>query len=98
MQSSGHVESQGLLSLFLSPCWKTWTCPGQSWMLGLWKKPMWMLDSPWQHVQRCNKRGRVCCHDGTVAPGELTFHISQVSRKGQEWWTSSVQKLSPCPG
>src|SRR5882724_11155822 len=45
MQSSGHAESQGLLSLFLSLCWKTWTCPDQPWTLGLWRKPSWILDS-----------------------------------------------------
>src|SRR5882724_9822566 len=42
MQSSGHTESRGLLSLFLSLCWKTWTCPDQTWMLGLWRKPSWI--------------------------------------------------------
>ena len=30
MQSSGHAESRGLLSLFLSPSWWTRTSPNQS--------------------------------------------------------------------
>src|SRR5882672_3727109 len=38
-QSSGRAESRGLLSLFLHPCWKTWTYPAQCWKLGLWRKP-----------------------------------------------------------
>src|SRR5882724_1553854 len=51
MQSLGHAESQGLLSLFSNPCWKTQTCPDQAWMLGLWQKPSWILDSLWRDVQ-----------------------------------------------
>src|SRR5882724_6833612 len=98
MLSLGHVESPGLLSLFLSPCWKTQTCSDQTWTLRLWRNLSWIFDSPWQCVQLCHKRGKVCCLDGTDAPVELAFHLSQVSKKGQEWWTSSVQKLSPCPG
>ena len=35
MQSSGHAESRGLLSLFLNPCWKMWICPDQTWTLRL---------------------------------------------------------------
>jgi len=46
-QSLGCAESQGLLSLFLNPCWRTWICPDQTWMLGLWQRPSWILDSPW---------------------------------------------------
>src|SRR5882724_3141619 len=49
-QSSGHVESRGLLSLFSSLCWKMQTCPDQTWTLGLWQKLSWILDSLWQHV------------------------------------------------
>src|SRR5882724_559568 len=98
MQSSGHAESRGLLSLFLNPCRKMWICPDQTWMLGLWQKLSWILDSPWRHVQRCHKRGKVCCQDGAVSPGELAFHPSRVSKKGWEHWASSVQKWSPCPG
>src|SRR5882724_10684751 len=93
-QSSGHAESRGLLSLFSNPCRKMQICPDQTWTLGLWRKPSWILDSPWRHVQRCHKRGKVCCQDGAVSHGELAFHPSQVSKKGREWWTSSVQKLS----
>src|SRR5882724_3351353 len=98
MQSSGRAESQGLLSLFLNLCWKTQICPDQTWMLGLWWKPSCILDSLWRHVQRCHKRGKACCQDGADAPVELAFRLSQVSKKGQEWWTSSVRKRSPCPG
>src|SRR5882724_1860367 len=98
MQSSGHAESQGLLSLFLSLCWKTWTCPDQTLMLGLWRKPSWILDSLWRCVQQCHKRGKACCQDGADAPVELAFHLSRVLKKGREWWTSSVWKRSPCPG
>src|SRR5882724_1313061 len=97
-QSSGHVESRGLLSLFSNPCRKTWICPDQIWILGLWQKPSCILDSPWRHVQRWHKRGKACCQDGADAPVELAFHLSQVSKKGREWWTSSVRKRSPCPG
>src|SRR5882724_12373453 len=97
-QSLGHAESQGLLSLFSNPCWKMWICPDQTWTLGLWWKPSWILDSIWQYVQWCHKRGKACCQDGADVPVELAFHLSQVSKKGQEWWTSSVQKRSPCPG
>src|SRR5882724_12743131 len=61
MQPSGHVESRGLLSLFSNPCQKMQICPDQTWMLGLWRKLSWILDSPWQHVQRCHRRGKVCC-------------------------------------
>src|SRR5882724_3052338 len=46
-QSSGRAESQGLLSLFLNPCRKMQICPDQIWTLGLWRKPSWILDSPW---------------------------------------------------
>src|SRR5882724_4882433 len=46
-QSSGHAESQGLLSLFSNPCRKMWICPDQTWTLGLWRKLSWILDSPW---------------------------------------------------
>src|SRR5882724_801143 len=60
-QSSGRVESRGLLSLFLNPCQKTQICPDQTWMLGLWRKPSWILDSLWQHVQQCHRRGEACC-------------------------------------
>jgi len=35
---------------------------------------------------------------GAVSPGELAFRLSWVSRKGQEWWTSSVWKWNPCSG
>src|SRR5882724_807010 len=98
MQSLGHAESQGLLSLFSNLCQKTRICPDQTWTLRLWWKPSWILDSPWRCVRRCHKRGKVCCQDGAVSPGELAFHLSQVSRKGREWWTSSVQKWSPCSG
>src|SRR5882724_3737459 len=98
MQSSGHVESRGLLSLFSNLCRKMWICPDQTWMLGLWQKPNWILDSPWRRVLWCHRRGKACCQDSADVPVELAFHISQVSKKGQEWWTSSVQKRSPCPG
>src|SRR5882724_145498 len=98
MQSSGHAESRGLLSIFSNPCQKTQICPDQTWTLGLWWKPSWILDSPWWHVQWCHKRGKACCQDGADVPVELAFHLSQVLKKGQEWWTSSVLKLSPCPG
>src|SRR5882724_6950412 len=90
MQSSGHVESRGLLSPFLSACWKMWSCPDQTWMLRLWQKLSWILDSPWRHVQQCHKRGKACCQDSTDAPVELAFHLSQVLKKGWEWGTSSV--------
>ena len=46
-KSLGHVESQGLLSLFSNPCRKKQICPDQTWTLGLWWKPSWILDSPW---------------------------------------------------
>src|SRR5882724_3036572 len=59
MQSSGHVESRGLLSLFLNPCRKTQICPDHIWMLGLWRKLIWILESPWQHVQRCHKEAKL---------------------------------------
>src|SRR5882724_10412724 len=98
MQSLGCVESRGLLSLFLNLCWKMRICPDQTWMLGLWWKPSWILDSPWRHVQRSHKRGKACCQDGADAPVELAFRLSRVLKKGQEWWTSSVRKRSPCPG
>src|SRR5882724_13476536 len=94
MQSLGHAESQGLFSVFLSPCWKMWTCPDQTWMLGLWWKPSWILDSPWPRVQQCHRRGNTCCQDGTDIPAELAFCLSQVSKKGWEWRTSSVWKMS----
>src|SRR5882724_8047063 len=51
MQSSGRAESRGLLSLFSNLCRKTQICPDQTWMLGLWRKPSWILDSPWRRVQ-----------------------------------------------
>jgi len=70
----------------------------QTWMLGLWQKPSWIFNSPRRCVQQCHKRGKACCQDGAVAPVELAFNLSQVLMKGQEWWTSSVQKLSPCAG
>src|SRR5882724_9365777 len=97
MQSSGCAESRGLLSLFSNPCRKMQTCPDQTWTLGLWQKPSCILASPWRCVQQCHKRGKACCQDGADVPVELAFCLSQVSKKGQEWWTSSVQKLSPCP-
>src|SRR5882724_2907860 len=84
MQSSGHAESRGLLSLFSNPCQKMQICPDQTWMLGLWQKPSWILDSPWQHVQQCHKRGKACCQDSPDIPVELAFCLSQVSKKGQE--------------
>jgi len=46
-QSSGRAKFRGLLSLFSNPCRKTWICPVQTWMLGLWWKPSWISDSPW---------------------------------------------------
>src|SRR5882672_7946930 len=55
MQSSGHAKSRGLLSLFLSLCWKTQTCPGQCWMLMLWRKPRWISDSPLQRVRKFHR-------------------------------------------
>src|SRR5882724_12036963 len=76
MQSSGHVESQGLLSLFSSLCWKMQTFPDQTWMLGLWWKLSCISDSLWQCVQQCHKRGKACCQDGTDIPVELTFCLS----------------------
>ena len=76
MQSSGHAESRGLLSLFSNPCWKMRICPDQIWMLGLWRKLSWILDSPWQHVQWCHKRGKACCKGSTDIPVELAFHLS----------------------
>src|SRR5882724_11688442 len=76
MQSLGHVESQGLLSLFWNPCRKTQICPDQTWMLGLWQKPSWILDSPWQHVQWCHRKGKACCQDGADVPVELAFRLS----------------------
>src|SRR5882724_4675403 len=82
MQSSGCAKSRGLLSLFSNLCQKTWICPDQTWTLGLWQKPSWILDSPWRHVQWCHKRGKACCQDGTDAPVELAFHLSRVSMKG----------------
>src|SRR5882724_3908251 len=97
-QSSGHAESQGLLSLFSNPCRKMWICPDQIWTLGVWWKPSWILDSPWRRVQRCHKRGKACCQDGADAPVELAFCLFRVLKKGREWWTSSVRKMSPCPG
>src|SRR5882724_8679246 len=97
-QSSGRAESRGLLSLFSNLCRKTQICPDQVWTLRLWRKPSWILDSPWQRVQQCHKKGKACCQDGADAPVELAFHLSRVSKKGREWWTSSVQKRSPCPG
>jgi len=78
MQSLGHAESQGLLSLFSNPCQKTRICPDQAWMLGFWQKPSWILDSPWQHVQKCHKRGKACCQDSTDVPVELAFCLSRV--------------------
>src|SRR5882724_1456623 len=59
MQSLGHAESQGLLSLFLNLCQKMRICPDQTWMLGLWQKPSWILDSPWRHVQQCHKEAKL---------------------------------------
>src|SRR5882672_7798173 len=56
-QSSGRVESRGLLSLFSSPSWWTRTYPVQSLTLGLWRKPRWTLDSLWRCVWRHCKRG-----------------------------------------
>src|SRR5882724_756526 len=97
-QSSGCAESRGLLSLFLNLCRKTRICPDQVWTLGLWWKLSWILDSPWRCVQWCHKKGKACCQYGADAPVELAFHLSRVSKKGREWWTSSVQKRSPCPG
>src|SRR5882724_8891193 len=76
MQSSGRVESRGLLSLFSNLCWKTQICPDQTWMLGLWQKPSWILDSPWRCVQQCHRRGKVCCQDGADVPVELAFRLS----------------------
>src|SRR5882724_12249318 len=76
MQSLGHAESQGLLSLFLNPCQKMWICPDQTWKLRLWKKPSWILDILWQHVQWCHKRGKACCQDGADVPVELAFCLS----------------------
>src|SRR5882724_4984632 len=95
-QSSGHAESRGLLSLFSNLCRKTQIFPDQTWMLGLWRKPSWILDSPWRSVQWCHKRGKACCQDGADALVELAFRLCQVL-KGRESWTSSVQKRSPCP-
>src|SRR5882724_2181750 len=97
-QSLGHAESRGLLSLFLNLCRKTKICPDQIWTLGLWWEPSWILDSPWRRVQQCHKRGKACCRDGADAPVELAFCLFRVSKKGREWRTSSVQKMSPCPG
>src|SRR5882724_5975257 len=91
-QSLGCVESRGLLSLFSNLCQKTWICPDQTWMHGLWWKPSWILDSPWQCVQWFHKRGKACCQDSAEVPVELAFHLSQVLKKGWEWWTSSVWK------
>jgi len=48
-------------------------CPDQTWMLGLWRKLSCILDSPWQHVQQCHKRGKACCQDSTDVPVELAF-------------------------
>src|SRR5882724_11230763 len=98
MQSLGCAESRGLLSLFSNPCRKMRICPDQTWTLGLWRKPSWILDNPWRRVQQCHKKGKACCRDSADAPVELAFHLSQVSKKGQEWWSSSVWKLSPFPG
>src|SRR5882724_12240531 len=98
MQSSSHAESRGLLSLFSNPCRKTWICPVQTWMLGLWQKPSWILDSSWRHVLQCHRKGKACYQDGADVPVVLAFHLSLVSRKGREHWASSVRKLSPCPG
>src|SRR5882724_3069902 len=92
-QSLGCAESRGLLSLFSSPCQKMWTCPDQTWTLGLWHKPSWILDSPWQHVQLCHRRGKSCCQDGTDILVELASCLSQVSKKGQgmvEFFCSEV--------
>src|SRR5882724_10812612 len=97
-QSSGRAESRGLLSLFSSPSWWMRTSPDQSLTPWPWRRLRYILDDPWQHVRRCHKRGKVCYQDGAVSPWELAFHLSQVSRKGQEWWTSSVRKWSPCSG
>src|SRR5882724_11629070 len=97
-QSSGRAKSRGLLSLFSNPCRKMRICPVQTWMLGLWRKSSWILDSPWRHVLRCHKKGKVYCRDGADIPVVLTFHLSLVSRKGREHWASSVRKWSPCPG
>src|SRR5882724_2640048 len=83
-QSSGHAESRGLLSLFSNPCRKTQICPDQTWMLGLWWKPSWILDSPWRHVQQCHRKGKACCQDGADAPVELAFRLSRVSKKDRE--------------
>src|SRR5882724_818599 len=87
-QSLGRAESRGLLSLFWNLCRKTQICPDQTWMLGLWQKPSWIMDNPWRRVQQCHKKGKACCRDGADAPVELAFHLSGVSKKGQEWWAS----------
>src|SRR5882672_561283 len=94
-QSSGRTESRGLLSLFSSPSWWTWTCPVRSLMLGLWRKLRWTLDSLWRRVRRHHKRGRACCQDGALSPEELVFHLYQVWKTDWEWWTSSVWKWNP---
>src|SRR5882724_7753277 len=97
-QSSGRAKFRGLLSLFSNPCRKTRICPVQTWMLGLWRKPSWISDSPWRCVLRCHKRGKAYCQDGADVPVVLAFLLSRVLRKGWEHWASSVRKLSPCPG
>jgi len=94
----GSCESQGLLSLFLSPSWWMQTSPDQSLTLWPWRRLRYILDNPWRRVKRCHKKVKVCCQDGTVSPGELDFRLSRVLRQGQEWWTSSVRKWSPCSG
>jgi len=67
-------------------------------MLGLWQKLSWISGQSLATCPVVHKRGKACCQDSADIPVELAFHLSQVSKKGQEWWTSSVWKLSPCLG
>jgi len=83
IQKSGCVESKGFhtreFNAILRSCGVCRTAQS-------WRKPRWILDSPWQCVQRCHKRGRVCDQDGAVTPGELAFCLSWVLRKVRSGW------------
>jgi len=50
--------------------------PDQSWMLGLWQKPSWILDVLGDVSGGATKEAKFCCQDRLSSPGELAFLLS----------------------